>query len=128
MCSARSTRSTAIVLLLILAVSAVPDAISNVAVSVLRVTRRVRAALTLNVVVLIGSVVGAWYALPILGIVGAGLAWTLSQALGAAWVLFGGRQILGTVVTPDPAAVGSGRGRRRGDRRRILSGEGATGQ
>ncbi|QYL21189.1 lipopolysaccharide biosynthesis protein [Mycolicibacterium diernhoferi] len=93
-------------LLLILAVSAVPDAISNVAVSVLRVTRRVRSALVLNVGVLIGSVVGAWYALPVLGIVGAGLAWTLSQALGAIWVLVRWKAILGGGVTPDlPAAL-----------------------
>ncbi len=94
------------VLLLVLAASSVPDAISNVAVSVLRVTRRVRAALTLNVVILIGSVVGAWYALPVLGIVGAGLAWTLSQTLGAAWVLLRWKQILGGGAQ-DPGAVPS---------------------
>jgi len=81
-------------LLMTLAVSAVPDAVTNVAISVLRVTQRMRMALLLNAGMLIGCLAGAWMALPVMGILGAGLAWTLSQTVGSLWVLLHWRKIL----------------------------------
>lgn len=97
-------------LLLTLAVSAIPDAITNVAISVLRVTRRMRTALILNTAMLIGCLVGTWLILPTAGIIGAGLAWTLSQSAGAAWVLARWRPILHSRGQLDPSmasAVGA---------------------
>lgn len=92
-------------LLLILALSAVPDAITNVAVSVLRVTQRIRLALALNAGMLVGCLAGAWLVLPRLGILGAGVAWIASQAVGAAWVVARWRSIVPPETPVDhPAA------------------------
>lgn len=82
-------------LLLLLTVSAVPDAITNIAVAVLRVTNRTLTALTLNAAMLVASVMGSWILLPHIGILGVGLAWLVSQSLGAIWVVGSWRRILG---------------------------------
>jgi O-antigen/teichoic acid export membrane protein len=70
-------------LLIFLAISAVPDAVSNVAVAVFRVTERIGYSATLNTGILIATVIGAWLLMPPLGIVGVGVAWLGAQTLGA---------------------------------------------
>ena len=73
-------------LLVLLAVSAVPDAITNVYTSVLRVEQRFRAATALNVGMAMGAILLAWWLLPLVGIAGAGFAWLIVQVAGSAWV------------------------------------------
>ena len=70
-------------LLILLAVSALPDAVSNVAVVVLRVTRRLGYSTALNVGILVLTLVGAWVLMPRLGIAGVGVAWLAAQTAGA---------------------------------------------
>jgi len=83
-------------LLLVLTLSAVPDAITNIAVAVLRVTHRMHLALLLNGAMLLICVVAAWIVLPVTGIVGVGVCWIASQTLGAACVIAHWRRIVGT--------------------------------
>lgn len=71
------------VLLVLLVLSAVPDAVTNVYVSVLRVQQRFRAAATLTMGMSVGAVVLAWLLLPLVGIAGAGLAWLMMQTAGS---------------------------------------------
>jgi O-antigen/teichoic acid export membrane protein len=92
-------------LLLLLTASAIPDAITNIAVAVLRVTGRMPAALALNGGMLIACVGAAWFVLPLTGIAGAGLCWIASQAVGALWVLARWRRI---VDSSRPAAPHDG--------------------
>lgn len=70
-------------LLILLAVSALPDAVSNIAVAVFRVTKRLSYAASLNIGIMIMTVVGAWFLMPTLGILGAGAAWLGAQMIGA---------------------------------------------
>jgi O-antigen/teichoic acid export membrane protein len=70
-------------LLVLLAVAAVPDAVSNVAVSVYRVRRRLGYASAINLGILVVTLVGSWVLMPRLGIAGVGFAWLAAQALGA---------------------------------------------
>jgi O-antigen/teichoic acid export membrane protein len=70
-------------LLLVLAASAVPDAITNVSVSVLRVQNRLGSAALLNLGMATLSLVLAWNLLPRFGIVGAGWAWLIAQTAGS---------------------------------------------
>jgi O-antigen/teichoic acid export membrane protein len=63
--------------------SAIPDAITNVYVSVLRVEKRFRFAGALNIGMAIGTLVLAWVLLPPLGIAGAGWAWLTMQTAGS---------------------------------------------
>ncbi len=81
-------------LLVLLTLSAIPDAITNIAVAVLRVTGRITTALTLNTAMLVGTIVGTWIVLPHIGILGAGLCWLVSQCLGAAWAIASWRRIV----------------------------------
>jgi len=80
-------------LLVLLTLSAVPDAIVNVAVAVLRATKRLRGALWLNTTILLASLALSWVLLPTLGIVAVGLAWIAAQTAGALWVLVCWRRI-----------------------------------
>jgi O-antigen/teichoic acid export membrane protein len=82
-------------LLLLLTLSAVPDAITNVAVAVLRVTDRMRMALLLNGGMLVACVGATWFVLPVTGIMGAGLCWLVSQTVGALWVVISWGRIVG---------------------------------
>lgn len=75
------------VLLLTLVVAAVPDAVTSLAVAVLRVYRQVRFAAGLNAAMSVLTLAGAWFLLPATGIVGAGLAFLVAQALGAVAVM-----------------------------------------
>jgi O-antigen/teichoic acid export membrane protein len=75
-------------LLLPLAASAVPDAVTNIYISVLRVRQRLRLAAAINVGIAAMTLALAWWLLPPLGIVGAGWAWFIAQAAGTAVVAF----------------------------------------
>jgi O-antigen/teichoic acid export membrane protein len=70
-------------LLILLAISALPDAVSNVAVAVCRVTQRLGYSTALNLGMLLLTVVTAWILMPQLGIAGVGVAWLGSQTIGA---------------------------------------------
>lgn len=73
----------ALSLLMILTIAAVPDAITNIYVSILRVQKRLRWAALLNLGMALLSLTIAWILLPILGISGAGLAFLIAQAVGS---------------------------------------------
>jgi Na+-driven multidrug efflux pump len=60
-----------------------PDAVSNVAVVVCRVTRRLEYSSALNIAILVMTLAGAWVLMPPLGIAGVGVAWLAAQTVGA---------------------------------------------
>jgi len=70
-------------LLVLLAISAVPDAVSNVAVAVYRATNRLRYSASINIGILTLTSVGAWCLMPEFGLLGVGYAWLGAQLLGA---------------------------------------------
>jgi O-antigen/teichoic acid export membrane protein len=70
-------------LLVLLAISALPDAVSNVAVAVLRVTHRLGYSAALNIGIFVATLVGAWLLMPAMGILGVGVAWLGVQTLSA---------------------------------------------
>lgn len=70
-------------LLTVLIVSAVPDAITNVYVAVLRVQRRLGQAARLNLGMAALALLLAWLLSPPLGITGAGWAWLCAQCVGS---------------------------------------------
>jgi O-antigen/teichoic acid export membrane protein len=70
-------------LLILLAISALPDAVSNVAVVICRVTQRLKYSTVLNLAILLMTTVGAWGLMPSLGIEGVGVAWLGAQTIGA---------------------------------------------
>jgi O-antigen/teichoic acid export membrane protein len=74
-------------LLLLLLASAVPDAVTNIALTVLRVQRRFLFATVLTISMAVLAIGAAWVLLPLLGITGAGLAWLIAQSVGALCVL-----------------------------------------
>jgi ADP-heptose:LPS heptosyltransferase/O-antigen/teichoic acid export membrane protein/thymidylate kinase len=74
-------------LLIVLVLSAVPDALTNVYVAVLRVQKRYARAAMLNIGMGALTVTLAWVLLPRLGIVGAGWAWLIAQSSGTAVVV-----------------------------------------
>lgn len=78
-------------LLLVLVASAVPDAVTNIYVSVLRVERRLGLSAALNVAMALIAMALAWVLLPAMGIVGAGVGWLVAQSAGTVatvwWVL-----------------------------------------
>jgi O-antigen/teichoic acid export membrane protein len=69
-------------LLAILAISSIPDLVTNVAVGRYRVQGRLGAAATVNALIAVVAVGGAAWALPHFGINGAGWAWTAAQVAG----------------------------------------------
>jgi O-antigen/teichoic acid export membrane protein len=71
------------VLLALLVASAVPDAVTNLAVSALRVRERLGLAATLTFSMLAIAAIAAWVLLPELGIEAVGWAWLGSQTAGA---------------------------------------------
>jgi O-antigen/teichoic acid export membrane protein len=66
----------------ILAISVIPDAITNVYVAVLRVQRRLRAAGLLNIGMGVLVIMLAWVLMPRMGINGVGWAWLLGETIG----------------------------------------------
>jgi O-antigen/teichoic acid export membrane protein len=75
-------------LLVVLAISAIPDAVTNVYVTVLRVQGRLAAAARLSVSMAVVCLLLGWVLLPRLGIVGGGVAWLIAQSAGSAIVAF----------------------------------------
>jgi len=86
-------------LLILLAISALPDAVSNVAISIFRVTERLTYSTLLNLGILGTTLFGAWFLMPPLGIAGVGVAWLGAQTLGAIASLPAYMQIRGPVTT-----------------------------
>jgi O-antigen/teichoic acid export membrane protein len=70
-------------LLILLAISALPDAVSNVAVVIFRVTQRLGRSSAVNLGILVVTLIGAWVLMPRLGIAGVGVAWLGAQTIGA---------------------------------------------
>lgn len=70
-------------LLILLAISAMPDAVSNIAVAVFRVTQRLAYSTALNLSMFFVTLVSAWVLMPSLGIAGVGVAWLGAQTMGA---------------------------------------------
>jgi O-antigen/teichoic acid export membrane protein len=70
-------------LLVLLTLSAVPDAITNLSVARLRVERRLGFAGALTIGMALTALAGSWLLLPSLGIAGAGWAWLGAQSLGS---------------------------------------------
>lgn len=70
------------ILLVLVVVSALPDAVTNLAVAVLRARRRPAVAAAVNLVTAGVTLVLAWLLLPRLGIAGAGVAWLAAQLVG----------------------------------------------
>ncbi len=81
-------------LLIVLTLSAVPDAVTNIAVAVLRAVGRLREAMTLNVSMLLACLALSWILLPFMGIVAVGISWLAAQSLGALWALARWRYII----------------------------------
>jgi O-antigen/teichoic acid export membrane protein len=70
-------------LLVLLAISAVPDAVSNVAVAICRATSRLGYSASINLGILCVTVTGAWVLMPWLGLLGVGISWLTAQVLAA---------------------------------------------
>ena len=76
----------ALPLLWVLTASAIPDAITNVYVSVLRVQRRLRACIGLTGLMAFVTLASAVPLLRTFGIFGGGVAWIAGQLAGSLWV------------------------------------------
>ena len=70
-------------LLILLAVSALPDAVSNIAVAVCRATNRLGYSVAINIGILVITVTSSWLLMPRLGLLGVGVGWLGAQSLGA---------------------------------------------
>ncbi|MGD0703695.1 MAG: GNAT family N-acetyltransferase [Trebonia sp.] len=70
-------------LLVVLAVSAMPDAVSNIAVAVCRATDRLGYSVAINVGQLVVTLCTAWLLMPRFGLLGVGVGWLGAQLLGA---------------------------------------------
>lgn len=70
-------------LLILLAVSSLPDAVSNVAVAVCRATNRLGYSTAVNLGILVVTAASAWWLMPRFGLAGVGFAWLGAQLLGA---------------------------------------------
>ena len=92
----------ALLLLRLLALAAVPDAITNLYVALLRVRSRFLAAGALNLGMGAGTLVASWFLLPVFGITGAGVAWIGMQICGS---LYCGVDLLHRRVRATPLAV-----------------------
>jgi O-antigen/teichoic acid export membrane protein len=73
----------AIGVLAVLIASAVPDAITNLAVAVKRADGRLEQAAAINAVIAGTCLLSAWWATPRLGALGAACGWLVGQSIGA---------------------------------------------
>lgn len=69
--------------LVLLMISAVPDAVTNIYIAVQRIVGRLKVAASVNIGIAVLSVLLAWVLLPGHGIAGAALAWLVAQSCGA---------------------------------------------
>ena len=69
-------------------VSVIPDGVTNMKTSILRVQRRYAAASALNAAMAIITIVTVWYLLPGSGIGACGIAWLFSQSVGSVWAVW----------------------------------------
>jgi O-antigen/teichoic acid export membrane protein len=76
-----------VLLLAILVLSAIPDAITNIFVAVMRARATLRPAVSLNVAMAVEAIALAWILIPPMGIVGAGFAWLVAQVTGSVFVV-----------------------------------------
>jgi hypothetical protein len=79
-------------ILLLFVIVAVPDAVTNVYVTVLRARQEPHKAAAMNIGMGVVALGGAWYLMGVMGVVGAAWAWALAQAVGCAYVAFDWRQ------------------------------------
>lgn len=93
-------------LLVLLVVSTVPDAVTNIAVGLFRATGQLGRSTVLNTGMAAVTLVGSAVLTPRLGIEGVGVAWLVAQTAGALWVLPRLRAVLRTA----PAAGAAGPG------------------
>jgi hypothetical protein len=70
-------------LLVLLAISAMPDAVSNVAVAVCRATNRLGYSASINLGIMAITVASAWVLMPRFGLLGVGIGWLAAQVLSA---------------------------------------------
>ncbi len=77
-------------LLVLLVISAVPDAVTNVGVAQWRVQGRTGLVAALNIGMATVTLVGTWLLAPHLGVVAPGWAWLTAQTLGTVVVLLDG--------------------------------------
>jgi O-antigen/teichoic acid export membrane protein len=70
-------------LLVLLAVSAIPDAVSNIAVAACRATGRLAYSAAVNLGLLLVTATASWCLMPRLGLLGIGFGWLGAQLLGA---------------------------------------------
>jgi O-antigen/teichoic acid export membrane protein len=85
-------------LLCVLALSTLPDAITNIYTGVLRAKDRVSEAATMNFAMAVVAIVASWFLLPHFGIVGAGLAWLGAQSAGSVWAAISGLRMRSRIV------------------------------
>ena len=90
-------------LMILLTLSAIPDAVTNIAVSVLRATHRLSVGLWLNTTMLLTCLALSWLLLPRFGIAAVGFSWLASQTAGAIWVGLAWRRIVHPVQPAPPA-------------------------
>jgi O-antigen/teichoic acid export membrane protein len=109
--------ATAMPLLVPLVISAVPDAITNIAVSVLRVRGRLVAAAAINGTMAAVALIGAWLLVKPEGIAAVGWAWLAAQTLGALAVAVAviSRRLVGRRLAP-PVWLWRGHAAREGGR------------
>ena len=69
-------------LLTLLVLSALPDAVTNLAVTVLRLDGRLRAAASLNLSMAATTLALSWVLLPVVGVTAPGVAWLAAQVAG----------------------------------------------
>ena len=73
-------------LLLLFVIVAIPDAVTNVYVTVLRVRGVPQRAAVLNIVMAVAALAGGWWLMGPLGVAGAAWAWALAQGIGCCLV------------------------------------------
>ena len=79
-------------LLVILAISAFPDAVTSIYVSVLRVRNRLWVAAQLYGLMAVGALAMTWVLLPIMGITAVGVSWLATQGAGSLFVWWDSRR------------------------------------
>jgi O-antigen/teichoic acid export membrane protein len=74
-------------LLLLLAACGIPDAVTNLAVAVMRVTGQLPSAARLALGMAAATLGGTWVLLPAAGLAAPGIAFLSAQVAGSVWVL-----------------------------------------